>query len=153
MSEKPMGNASVEIQTGTPTAMMSPAARSVVTSAIPPTANMAAMAAPATAPTRWAMLAGLSLGKELARGEREQLSLARRDGGAEQSDPERQVQRERSRARNTSLDELPHRDLGERQQHDAAERDRGNDVLGSCRERRHYFLVFLNASRSRAAAS
>ena len=57
-------------------------------------------------------------------------------------------------AGNAGADEAPQRDLGQRQQHDAAERERRESVLGASRERpRIYFCVFRNASRSRTAAS
>jgi hypothetical protein len=57
------GNASVEIQTGTPAAMIVPAMRSLSTSARPPTANIIAMAAPTKAPTTCATAVTVPLGR------------------------------------------------------------------------------------------
>ena len=133
--------------------MMSPTSRSVRTSAQPPTAKMVATAAPTNAPTTWPNSRQV-LGQELARGEREQLAVARGDGRAEHADPERQVLRERRGAGNAGLEESPRGDLRERQQHDAGEGGGGENVLRAERKRPHYRpLVLRNASRSRTTVS
>ena len=73
-----------------------------------------------------------AFGKEFAGGQRQQLAFAGADGGAEQADPEREVERERPGARNAALQRLPHRDLRERQQHDAGEGESRDEVLDAC---------------------
>ena len=101
------------------------------TSARPPTANIVAIAAPANPPTTCAAFGDAALGQELAGGEREELAFARRDGGAEQADPQREVERERRRAGNPGADDAAQHDLGQRQQHDAAEGERRERVFGA----------------------
>ena len=62
-----------------------------------------------------------ALGQELAGREREELAFARGDGRAEQPDPEGQVLGDRPRSGDAAAQELPGKDLGKRQHHDAAE--------------------------------
>ena len=94
-----------------------------------------------------------TLGEELAGGEREELALARRDGRAEQAHPQRQIQRERGSAGDSGVGDATKHDLAQRQQHDAAEGERREGVLGASRNPRIYFWVLRKASRSRTAAS
>jgi hypothetical protein len=84
-----------------------------------------------------------SLGQELARRQRQQLALARGDGGAEQADPERQVERKRRGPGNAAARHQAHRNLGKRQQHDAAEREGGKGVLGPDRESLHRLAALV----------
>ena len=95
-----------------------------------------------------------ALRQELAGGEREELAFTRGDGRAEQPDPQREVLRERRGAGDARAEDAPDGDLGERQDHDPAERERGQNVLGASRGPLHYLPLDLrNASRSCRAMS
>jgi hypothetical protein len=90
-----------------------------------------------------------AFGKILAGGECQELALARGDGGAEQPDPQGQVLRKRCGSGNAGAEQPPDDDLGQRQQHDAAERERRQDVFSAGGERAHYLpFDFRKASRS-----
>ena len=99
ISVKPIGKASVDTHVGTPSAMI------VAGRALGEHERRAADgehhrdrgAGEAADDVR--DVGDAALGQELAGGEREQLALARGDRGAEQADPEREVQRERRRRR------------------------------------------------------
>ena len=111
-----------------------PAARSLLTSAMPPSARIVAIIAPMAPATMCATAPIRPLRQELAGRERQQLAFARRDRRPEHAEPERQGRRERGRSRDRRAEELARDDLGERQQHDPAERQAREAVLGLDRE-------------------
>src|SRR5262249_25251474 len=82
-------------------------------------------------------LADASLRQELAGREREELAVARGDGGAEQPEPEREAGDQAGLAGNRRVQEPARGDLGERQDHDPRQREAGEAVLELDRERFH----------------
>ena len=166
ISPKPIGSARSAIQVGTPSVIVSPAARSTLHERDAaeredrrdhradrrrrrrarrrrprPSGRNSPVASVSSLPSRAAIAA------------------------PEHAEPEREVRRERGRSRNRRAEKLARDDLGERQQHDPAERQAGEAVLGLDRERsyRHRLrltrsrpylpFVFRKASRSCTAAS
>ena len=82
-------------------------------------------------------LGDAAFGQELAGGEREELPVARGDRGAEQADPQVRFSVNGCRAGNPGADDASKHDLAQRQQHDAAEGERGEGVLGASRNGPH----------------
>ena len=133
-----MGNASVDTHTGTPSAMSSPTSRSVVDKRPPPSANIVAIGGTGEAADDVSDARDATLGEELAGRERQQLSLARGDRGAEQADPQRQVQREWRSARNSGVEETPHaRSRASGSSMMPASASVATSVLGASRDRPH----------------
>ena len=98
---------------------------------MPPSTKIVETAAPIVAGDDVREVADPAFREELAGGERQELAFTRGDRGAEQADPERQVLGESARSGNAAAEELARKDLGERQHHDAAERERRDEALGA----------------------
>ena len=130
MRPKPIGSARSAIHFGTPGAISSPARRSLWTSTIAPSVNIVAIMAPIAAGEHVRDGADAPLREELAGGEREQLAFARGDRRAQHAEPQRERGRVGARAGDRRHEELARRDLDERDQHDPAQREAGDAVLG-----------------------
>ena len=137
------GKTSAGIQTGTSSAMTSPAGRSAIAKAQPPNARMVETPAPIAPATMCATAADAARRQVLARGEREQLAFARGDCRAEHPDAHGEVAGKRRRAGDAPAQHRPGEDLTERQGRDADQRQCRDDVFGADGDSAHLLGVCL----------